>query len=287
MVTVFTPTYNRAYILPELYVSLCNQTCQDFEWLIIDDGSIDNTEQIVNGFLKENKITIRYFRQPNGGKHRAINRGLKEASGDWFFIVDSDDRVTPDTVEWIHIEGEKIKWNKDFAGLSGIRITPAGQKIGGGRDFGTIDSNAIDIRLKHNVTGDLAEIYKTDVLRLYPFPEFEGEKFCPEALVWNRISLRFKMRYIHKGIYICEYLNDGLTANIIKVRRNSPIASMTFYSEYFHLPLPTKQKIRAAVNFWRFAKFGTYTRYGMFHILSLLSYPVGKFFRHRDLRFIR
>ena len=282
MVTVFTPTYNRAYILPELYRSLCNQSCQNFEWLIVDDGSSDNTSQIVDEFLKEGKITIRYFQQSNGGKHRAINKGLKEAKGDWFFIVDSDDRLTPDAIEWIINQGDDIKDNPDFAGLSGIRIYPDGRKIGGGNDFGTIDSNAIEIRLKYMVAGDLAEVFKTEILRQYPFPEFEGERFCPEALVWNRIAHKYNLRFIHKGIYICEYLGDGLTANIIKVRRNSPRASMTYYSELFNTPLPLLQKIKAAINFWRFAQISKIKGFKMYHPLSLICIGIGNLYRLND-----
>ena len=88
MVTVFTPTYNRAYIISKLYESLCLQTCQSFEWLVVDDGSIDDTENLIASFIEENKINIRYIKQQNGGKHRAINQGIQLAKGDLFFIVD-------------------------------------------------------------------------------------------------------------------------------------------------------------------------------------------------------
>lgn len=88
--TIFTPTYNRAYTLPALYQSLRNQTCMDFEWVIVDDGSTDNTETVCQGF-KQDLFPISYFRQQNSGKHVAVNEGVKQAQGEWFFIVDSDD----------------------------------------------------------------------------------------------------------------------------------------------------------------------------------------------------
>jgi glycosyltransferase involved in cell wall biosynthesis len=103
MITIFTPTYNRAYSLRRLYDSLCKQTSNDFEWLVVDDGSTDDTENLINSFIADGKVDIRYFKQANGGKHRAINFGVREARGELFFIVDSDDQVTPDAVEWIEI----------------------------------------------------------------------------------------------------------------------------------------------------------------------------------------
>ena len=98
MVTIFTPTYNRAYIIGKLYGSLLEQTDRNFEWLIVDDGSTDNTRELIGSFIREDRISIRYFRQENGGKHRAINRGVREAAGELFFIVDSDDQLTPEAV---------------------------------------------------------------------------------------------------------------------------------------------------------------------------------------------
>lgn len=282
MLTIFTPVYNRAYIISQLYQSLCRQNSKDFEWLIVDDGSTDNLEEFVNGFIRENKITIRFFRQPNGGKHRAINRGVKEAKGNLFFIVDSDDYLTDFAVEWINQTAKPIISDDRFAGISGTRIYPNGHKIGGDDNFGVIDTNAIDIRVKYLVSGDLAEIFKTDILRKYPFPEFPEEKFCPEALVWYRIAKKYKLRYSNCGIYICEYLADGLTANIIRLRRNSPKASMTFYSEQYHLKIPLNLKIRSAINFHRFSPFLFSKGYKMGGFLSILMIPPGKLMRWRD-----
>lgn len=282
MITILTPTYNRAYILSKLYNSLCNQTSRDFEWLIVDDGSTDNTQSLINNYIKEDKVHIRYIKQENGGKHRAINTGLKEANGELFFIVDSDDSLTNFAVEWISKTAKDIMQDETFAGISGTRIYPNGHKIGGDDDFGTIDANAIDIRTKHFVTGDLAEVFKTEVLRKYPFPEFEGEKFCPEALVWNRIAKKYKLRYVNCGIYICEYLSDGLTASIVRQRLNSPKASMTFYSEQHHSVVPFSIKLRSAINFHRFSPNIWSNGYNMSNIFSILMFLPGKIMRQFD-----
>ena len=111
MITVFTPTYNRAYCLGNLFNSLCSQTYTDFEWLIVDDGSTDNTKSLVEGFCCNSNINIRYVYQKNGGKHRAINRGVAEARGELFFIVDSDDTLPGDSLETISVYAQGINSN--------------------------------------------------------------------------------------------------------------------------------------------------------------------------------
>lgn len=263
MVTIFTPTYNRVATIPRLFMSLCDQPCKDFEWLIVDDGSSDGTEELVRGFERFEefevfeRFPIRYFKQENGGKHRAINRGVREAKGELFFIVDSDDQLTPDAVEWILAKWRDVKDEvgdmiKDIAGISGLRIHPDGTKIGGGEDFGMIEADAIEIRNKYHVKGDLAEIYRTDVLRQYPFPDFPGEKFCSEGLIWGRIAEKFKLRYFYKGIYVCQYLEGGLTDTRYACRINSPNYSMLLYSELIRHPNSLLGKVAYALNFWRF-----------------------------------
>lgn len=279
MVTIFTPAYNRAYILPKLYESLCSQTSKDFEWLIVDDGSSDNTsELIINYELQTTSFPIRYIKQENGGKHTAINRGLTEAKGELFFIVDSDDRLTSDAVSWILTTYEGIRGDDRFAGLSGIRIRPDGKRIGGDMNCDFIDTDPLSLRLVDHVDGDMAEIYRTEVLKQYPFPVFEGERFCPEAMVWNRIAQRYKVRYANHGIYVCEYLPDGLTAKIVKLRHHSPMASMTYYSELQHLPISQSQKLKANINYWRFApmRLWNYTnRMKMLNCYSIFGLPIG------------
>ncbi|CCZ07559.1 glycosyltransferase family A protein [uncultured Culturomica sp.] len=253
MVTIFTPTYNRAYIIGKLYGSLLEQTDRNFEWLIVDDGSTDNTRELVGSFIREDRISIRYFRQENGGKHRAINRGVREAAGELFFIVDSDDQLTPETVARIVYHYETVREDKTFAGVCGLKAYFSGEKIGGESDFGILDCNALDYRFKYAIKGDMAEVFRTGILREYPFPEMEGEKFCPEGLVWNRIARKYRLRYFYEKIYLCDYLPDGLTAGIVKLRMKSPLTSMTYYSELYHSPIPFLQRMKAAANYWRFA----------------------------------
>ena len=253
MITVFTPTYNRGYIIQKLYESLRRQSFTDFEWIVVDDGSTDNTQELITEFINEQKIRLRYIRQENAGKHIAINRGVQEAQGELFFIVDSDDFLTDAALEKLNFYFNQIKGNKDFAGISGTRIIPNGKRIGGELPFKELNCSIVDFCCRYGYTGDMAEAYKTEVLRQHPFPQIDGEKFCPESLVWNRIAQKHKLLYFNQGIYVCEYRPDGLTAKITRVRMQSPIASMMHYAELSKHPISVWQKVRAGINFWRFA----------------------------------
>lgn len=266
MITVFTPTYNRAHLLTRLYESLCLQTYKDFEWIIVDDGSTDQTQSLIKNLELRIKIDascdnsdfkglggIRYIRQSNGGKHRAINRGVQEARGELFFIVDSDDLLPEDALQTVMERWAAVRDDVCIGGVCGLDMTPNGTVIGSGLAKGEQTSNSLDIRLKYHVTGDLKEVFRTSVLREFPFPEYESEKFCPEALVWNRIAQQYKLLYFNQPIYIAEYQEGGLTDRIVKVRIESPMASTTCYQEMVSYDIPLKEKIKAAINYWRFA----------------------------------
>lgn len=250
LITVFTPTYNRAHLLPRLYESLKAQTFVDFEWIIVDDGSTDCTAEIVKEWLEDERI--RYIKQPNGGKHRAINRGVQEAQGDLFFIADSDDYLPDDSLAKVAERYEKINSDKSIGGICGLDMTPKGDVIGSGLPCDEIICGSLELRVKHHVTGDLKEVFFTHVMREFPFPEFEGERFCPEALVWNRIAQKYKLLFFNEPIYIAEYQPGGITAGIVQARMNSPMASVTTYQELNSYNIPFREKVKAAINYWRF-----------------------------------
>jgi glycosyltransferase involved in cell wall biosynthesis len=284
--TIFTPTYNRAYTITRLYQSLLQQTCNDFEWLIIDDGSTDNTQELIQSFIQENKVAIRYFKQENGGKHRAINNGVQWAQGELFFIVDSDDYLAKHAIEQIYYHYDNIKDEADFAGICGCKAYFSGKKVGGEAIFTVLDCSSLDFRYKYRMQGDMAEVFKTEILKQYPFPEIEGEKFCPEALIWNRIAIKYKLRYFNENIYLCEYLPDGLTSKIFEIRKQSPQASVLYYSELGKMPIPFIQKIKANINYWRFAKYLNkpfLQKWGKINpFLSLIGLPVSLIFLYTD-----
>lgn len=253
LITVVTPTYNRAYLLPRLYKSLCGQTCRDFEWIVVDDGSTDDTESTLNSFAAEEKLNLRYLKKPNGGKHTAVNLGVREAKGELLFIADSDDWLPSGAIADVISMYDSIKSDDSFAGVCGLDEYDGGRVVGSGLPKPIIDASPQEIRTKWGVTGDLKEVFRTDVLRNFPFPEIDGERFCPEVLIWNRIGRKYRLRYFDKPIYSVEYQPDGLTNGITRARMKSPVASMMTYSEWFEQADSLKMKLRLAVNFWRFA----------------------------------
>ena len=251
MITVFTPTYNRGYILHKLYESLCRQSYKDFEWLIINDGSTDNTADLVRSWQKENLLKITYVETKNGGKHRAINRGVNLASGELFFIVDSDDYLTDDALEKVAAWYEPLRGDDRFCGVSGLRINPQNEPYFIRKKFDTLDIS--DIKVLDYISGDRASVYRTEILKKYPFPEYDGEKFISESVVWYRMAQKYIMRYFFEGIYVCEYRTDGLTFSIRRHHRESPKGSMVLYAERYKWANTFMEKIKAGINYWRSA----------------------------------
>ncbi|EFA96637.1 glycosyltransferase family 2 protein [Hoylesella timonensis] len=250
IITVFTPTYNRAHLLPRLFESLVKQTYRDFEWIIVDDGSSDNTAEVINEWDAD--FPIRYYRKENGGKHTAINVGVKKANGELFLILDSDDSLPKDSLEIIAKQNDACSSKKDCAGVCGLMAHHNGERIGGGFPAEVLYESSLYLGYKLGVTGDLLEVFKASVLREFPFPEINGEKFCPEVLVWNRIAVKYKLYCFNKVVYYRDYLEGGLTDNIIKIRMKSPVATCMTYSEMLAYSIPIIQKIKAAINYWRF-----------------------------------
>ena len=271
MITVFTPTYNRGYLLNRLYQSLCKQIYKEFEWIIVDDGSLDDTSSIVNIIQDKHTcedFSILYYKKENGGKHTAVNMGVQKAHGDLFFIADSDDILPPNALHIVAEVWEQTKCDNSIGGICGFDgDMNGGSIIGTGFskevylsnivlsnhiNIGYIDVTTRDVRFKLKVDGDMKEIFRTSVLREFPFPEIKGERFCPEVLVWNRIASNYKLRHINKIIYLVEYQKDGITSAITRSRMNSPIASSMTYAEMLDYDISLKWKIRSAINYWRF-----------------------------------
>ena len=271
MITVFTPTYNRGNLLNRLYQSLCKQNYKEFEWIIVDDGSLDDTSSIVNIIQDKHPcgdFSILYYKKENGGKHTAVNTGVQKAHGDLFFIADSDDILPPNALQTVAGVWEQTKYDNSIGGICGFDgDINDGSLIGTGFpkevhllnielsnhiNIGYIDATTRDVRFKLKVDGDMKEVFRTSVLREFPFPEIKGERFCPEVLVWNRIASKYKLRHINKIIYLVEYQQDGITSAITRSRMNSPIASTMTYAEMLDYNISLKWKIRSAINYWRF-----------------------------------
>lgn len=248
--TIFTPTYNRAHLLPKVYDSICAQQSRDFEWLIINDGSTDNTEEVVKSFVDEGKIKIRYVKQANGGKHRAFNRAIQEASSEWFVCIDSDDPLVPEAIANMDKAIAMIEGNDDVAGIVGVCVTPAGERIGYvPGDY--LYSNTIECRDRYHLQCE-PEVYKLSLLKQYRFPEFEGEKFITEAVVFDKLTENHPLLYTNFSMQIKEYLAGGLTDNQLKIRVNSPNGTLAYYKQRHQLSKIWKYRIKALINYGRF-----------------------------------
>lgn len=252
-ITVFTAIHNRAYCIIDLYESLCRQSCVDFEWMVIDDGSTDNISDIMQSFIDEGKITIHYSSQKWQGKHVAINNGVCKARGEFFFIVDSDDYLTDDAIEYISRQCHNIKDREEIAGVSGLDIDVQGNYVSKFTSSECIECIPLEIRTNYKVRGDLSEVFRTEVLRNLLFPTIEGERFCSEAVLIARLSKKlYKLIYYPKVIKVVRYLPDGLSASIDEIRIRNPRLSMLLYQELLALEAPLVEKIKWSVNLWRF-----------------------------------
>lgn len=220
--TIFTPTYNRGYIIEQLYRSLQRQTCYDFEWLVVDDGSIDNTEELFSQWKQEEtRFPIRYYRKENGGKQRAINSGLDLAQGFLFYTVDSDDYLTDDAVEKIIQWDQNLSLKEKYCGFAGnmdVSVIGSTNRVFEG---GYYDGTALD---RYTVVdGERAMVFYTEVHRKYKYPEFKDEKFVTEAVAWNRMAADgFRMRFYNDVVCLYEYQEDGLTKAGNQLFLNNP-----------------------------------------------------------------
>lgn len=249
--TVFTPTYNRAYILDKLYESLKRQTCKEFEWVVVDDGSSDNTEELFKKWLNEkNNFKINYIKVQNGGKQKAVNVGLNVAKGKMFFILDSDDFLLDDAIENIICYERSIQKKTNYAGVAGLRGYTNNKIIGTYNKNKYVDCTNLE-REKNDLLGDKAEIYYTDLFKKYQFPEVKNEKFVTECVVWDEIAYKgYKIRWFNDVIAKGDYLEDGYTNKAYSLYLKNPIGYLIYIrnqSKYY--PFDIKRKIG---NYYRY-----------------------------------
>ena len=217
--TVFTPAYNRAHLLPRLYNSLCEQTNTNFDWLIVDDGSVDGTAALVSAWIKEQKIAIRYIYQNNQGMHGAHNTAYKNITAELNTCIDSDDFMPNNAVELILAKWDTINDNK-VAGLIGLDAVPAGQIIGS--KFNTAYTTLEDFYLNGG-TGDKKLVYRTAIINLYPdYPVFEGEKYVGLGTKYLFVDKEYQLATLNEVLVIVEYQETG--------------SSNTMFAQYLKYP---------------------------------------------------
>lgn len=224
--TILTPTYNREKQLPKLYDSLKKQTCMEFAWLIVDDGSRDDTKKEIEEWKREELFSIHYIKKDNGGKHTALNAGIAMIHTPLTFIVDSDDWLPDDAVEIIRKYHEKYREVPGLCGYSFLRFYPDGRVNDSFFSENEKIDTYVNVRINGGIAGDKAEVFRTEILKEFLFPVYENEKFLPEDLVWVRMSGPYRMVHINECIYISEYLEGGLTKSGRRMKMKSPEGMM-------------------------------------------------------------
>jgi len=297
--TVFTPTYNRAHLLYRVYNSLKAQTFKDFEWLIVDDGSTDNTKEVVDSYRLEGIVDIKYIWQPNGHKKSAFNHGVKEAKGLFFIPADSDDSFEAETLEIFKTayESQPISIQQTLSGVVCLCKDQQGNVIGDYFPKENWISNDLEMRYKYHVSGEKWGCIKTSILKDFPFPEVFGH--VPENVIWTPIAKKYKALFINKALRIY-YVNeaDSITNNSFNIKNahgHFLLAKNILENEldyFFYNPL---NFIKASANFTRFKldtkkeirkkyKFILENKRIIGNILVLLFFPLGLFLHFRDMR---
>jgi len=249
LLTVFTPTYNRAYSLHLCYESLKRQTSKDFIWLIIDDGSTDNTKDIINAWIRENIVPIRYHYQENQGMHGAHNTAYELIDTELNVCIDSDDYMANDAVEKI-VGFWKQYGSERYAGIVGLDATPEGTIIGTKMPDYLKEATLSGLYGKHKVRGDKKLVYRTELTQnTPPYPVFKGEKYCPLSYKYILIDQQYPLLVMNEILCYVEYLPDGSSMNIINQYRKNPKGFVFFRKVAIQYAPTFKERLRESMHY--------------------------------------
>ncbi len=212
IITVFTCSYNRAFTLHRVYESLRKQTFRDFEWVIMNNGSTDNTTELVEKWKQEANFLIRYFSwEHNTGYHIAYNRGVKEARGCFFTTIDSDDAIIPEALERLlkHWQDIPDDSKDQFIGVTALCRDQYGKLVGDAFPRDVFDSNTGEKSFKYKIKGEKWGMKKLEVLRLYPFPEIKNGNHMLPGSIWIKIARKYNTRYVNEQLRIYYMFEDG------------------------------------------------------------------------------
>lgn len=272
-VCVFTPTYNRAYIIGEIYKSLKAQTLQDFVWLVVDDGSTDDTEELFKSYLETAPFPIIYKRIPNGGKQRAHDLAVSLCDNELFYCLDSDDHLTDDAIETIVKIWRECRNERSIAGILALRGTDRNTVIGTPMPVGVSYATQHELFDKYGYKGDSALIYRTDVLRQFPFKVEQGEKFIPETYVYFQIDQHYRCRLVNKIIQIGDYLPDGYTSTFPQNVIQSPKSYLKHKKLCMEIAENPVAKLQCTA-MYMVAHYLVDRTYGLNGVRSKLSVPI-------------
>lgn len=290
--TIHTATYNRALLLEKAYQSLKRQTCFAFEWLITDDGSTDNTEELVNSWITEAPtFCIRYIKLNHGGLIRAVNYAINHANGDFYFRLDSDDQLLPAAVETILEKCDSIISEGNIVGVGFVIVDKDGAPLKGSwpivNQNGYVDCTNLE-RKKYNLDADMREAYKIDIMKKYPFPVWRDELFAPEQLQMDAMALDgYRVRWFSIPVYEAEYQEGGLTKGNWNLLRQNKMGYAMLSNQRLLYAKSFKEKIHAAgqhIALSIVAKYPSYILKSNNRLLTLMSLPYGIIlsFRRRE-----
>ncbi|MBT2642217.1 glycosyltransferase family 2 protein [Bacillus sp. ISL-41] len=276
--TVFTPTYNRAYILHKCYESLKRQSSQDFIWLIIDDGSTDNTEDLVRNWIAEGAISIRYIRQENQGMHGAHNTAYNLIDTELNVCIDSDDYLPDDAVEKINTFWTE-NGSKNVGGIVGLDIDNRGEIIGTELPSYLKTSTLFNLYHKHGVKGDKKLVYRSELTKKYPYPIYHNEKLVPLSYKYFMLDQEYSILLMNEALCCVEYLPDGSSRNILPQYINSPNGFRFYRMEMMKLSNTSLLfKFKQAVHYVSssiFAERKVVLKHSPLKLLTFLAVPFG------------
>lgn len=278
LLTVFTPTFNRAFILHKCYESLKRQTNKEFIWLIIDDGSTDRTEDLVSSWIEERAITIRYYRQENQGMHGAHNTAYNLIDTELNVCIDSDDYMPDDGVEKI-VSFWRKHGSPDVGGIIGLDCYHNMEVIGTELPEDIKCSTLFNLYHKHGVTGDKKLVYRTVLSKKFPYPIYQNEKLVPLSYKYYMLDQECEMLLMNEPLCVVEYLPDGSSMNILKQYKASPKGFMFYRKEMMKLSNTSFQyKFKQAIHFVScclFAKSEGVLKHSPKKILTIAAIPFG------------
>jgi len=287
--TVHTPTYNRAHTLQRVYNSLCAQTFRHFEWLIVDDGSTDETCELIEEWVGSASFPVRLIRNQHAGKPAAVMTAVAAARGQWFLILDSDDACVVTALEKFLYYWQRIPEQQRslFVGVTGLSMDQQGRLVGERYPQDILDSNAIEVKYRYHLKGEKWGFLKTEVLRKQGWPLDKASEFVPEGVWWTQLAKRYKTRYINEMLRI--YYHEPGAERLSNQSQPKRYAAghalwhQTILNDeiqfFYYSPLAF---IRSAIHYIRFSRYtgdsvGTQWKglhKSMARILWLICYPI-------------
>lgn len=274
MITVFTPAYNRAKLLPRLYESLQAQQFKDFEWLIVDDGSTDETESLVRSFQEKAFFPVRYCKKENGGKHTAFNFGVQRAKGEWFFCVDSDDILSDNSLR--SLNDSLVNAHQSVSAVVGYKADFEGRLL------------CKELPLYHYARfydlmsqggGEYSIILNTDLLKKFPFHAIPGERFVTESVLYDRLDAeKLNIFAIDEVLTICEYQSDGLSSDLYSTMIRNPVGFQIYHLQRIDLVTSPGERIKHILRYHSFRRLSRNREYlyrGKYRALTALLAPLG------------